>query len=151
MMDTIHGCALVVEGQGILILGDSGSGKSELALDLLDQCKLRGLIGVLIGDDRIILTRKGDGVYASVPAPLAGLIEVRGSGIHKIDYVSEARLHFVVRLVTPQQSVRMPDDQEQEVAAGIFLPCLTLPQGNFSALRVILARLGHYGGVLPHI
>lgn len=150
-MDTIHACAVVVDGQGILILGASGSGKSELALDLLDQCALRGLSAALVGDDRIILTRRDDGIYASAPRQLAGLIEVRGSGIHQIDFVSEALLHFAVRLVERASAIRMPQDTPEEIADGFFLKCLTLPQGNFSALRVVLARLGHYGGVLPHV
>ncbi len=150
-METIHACAVVIDGQGILILGKSGSGKSELALDLLDQCKLRGLSGALIGDDRINLSKQGDDVIARVPPQLAGLIEVRGSGIHKIDYVSSGKLNFAVRLVESSNAVRMPDNHDEEIAPGIYLPCLTLPMGNFSALRVILARMGHYGGVLPHV
>jgi serine kinase of HPr protein (carbohydrate metabolism regulator) len=150
-MDTIHACAVVVDGQGILILGKSGSGKSELALDLLDQCKLRGLSGALIGDDRINLSRQDNDVIATVPPQLAGLIEVRGSGIHNIEYVSSGKLHFAVRLVESSYAVRMPDNNYEEIAPGFNLPCLTLPMGNFSALRVILARMGHYGGVLPHI
>jgi serine kinase of HPr protein (carbohydrate metabolism regulator) len=149
-MNTIHASAVVIDGKGILILGKSGSGKSELALDLLDQAALRGLSGRLIGDDRIVLTQKEFGVFASAPSSLAGLIEVRGSGIHKIDHVKEARLFLAVRLVPPSEAVRMPEDGNHEIAPGISLPCLVLPQGNFSALRVILARLGHYGGVLPH-
>lgn len=149
-MQTIHASAVVIDGKGILILGKSGSGKSELALDLIDQCALRGLSGQLIGDDRIVLTHKDFGVFASAPPSLAGLIEVRGSGIHKIEHTKEARLFLAVRLVDPREAVRMPEEGEQEVAPDISLPCLTLPQGNFSALRVILARLGHYAGVLPH-
>jgi serine kinase of HPr protein (carbohydrate metabolism regulator) len=150
-MDTIHACAVIVDGQGILILGKTGSGKSELVLDLLDQCKLRGLTGILIGDDRINLSKQGDDVIARVPPQLAGLIEVRGSGIHKIDYVSSGKLNFAVKLVEASVAVRMPDNEIEEITQGIFLPCLTLPMGNFSALRVILARMGHYGGVLPQV
>jgi serine kinase of HPr protein (carbohydrate metabolism regulator) len=150
-MDTVHACAVIVDGQGILILGKSGSGKSELALDLLDQCKQRGLIGALIGDDRINLAKQGDDIIARVPPQLAGLIEVRGSGIHKISYASSGKLNFAVRLVESSNAVRMPVDDDEEVAPGFYLPCLTLPMGNFSALRVILARMGHYGGVLPHV
>lgn len=143
---TVHGSALVIDGTGILVLGPSGSGKSALALDLIDQCRLRGIPAALIGDDRLIVAFE-DGSPIASPAPeLAGLIEVRGSGIHEIDHVDRAGLHLAVRLVEAERSVRMPDNDPAEVLPGLHLPVLALPNGH-AAVRAVLSHLGHYGGV----
>lgn len=146
-MDTVHGTALIADGTGILILGASGSGKSELALDLIDQCKMRGKPAILIGDDRLIIEQGLPGVFASVPETIAGLVEVRGSGIHRIDHQARGRIDLAIRLVEPEKALRMAEKDPVEVLPGIMLPCLDLPQRSYSALRAILARLGLYGGV----
>ena len=143
---TIHASAVVIDGAGILILGASGSGKSALALDLIDQCLLRGVPVSLIGDDRLVVSIEGGQPLAS-PAPnLVGLIEVRGSGIHQISHVEQAPLRLAVRLVPENQAVRMPESEPVEVLPGIKLPLLTLPRGQ-AAVRAVLSHLGHYGGV----
>ena len=147
MNENVHASAVVVNGRGILILGKSGSGKSELALDLIDQCILRGVPAMLVGDDQLFVEVAGDAVIARVPDTIAGLIEVRGSGIHEIDCVKSAKIDLCVRLVESERALRMPKVEPQEVLPGIFLPCLELPKGSYSALRTVLARLGLYGGL----
>ena len=129
-----------------LILGPSGAGKSALALDLIDQCQLRSVSAALIGDDRIILSHSAGRPFAEAAPNLEGLIEVRGSGIHKMGHVGRAPLHLAVQLVDGRAAVRMPDLNPQEVAPGIFLPLLLLTPGH-AAVRAVLAHLGHYGGV----
>ena len=144
--DTIHGTAVVINGVGVIILGASGAGKSALALDLIDQSLLRGIPVALIGDDRLTISIESGQPVAS-PAPnLAGLIEVRGSGIHKIRHVERVPLNLAVRLVPENQAARMPKADPVEVLPGIKLPLLVLPLGH-AAVRAILAHLGHYGGV----
>lgn len=145
-VETIHASAVAVDGAGILILGPSGAGKSALALDLIDQSLLRGIPAALIGDDRLVIGKSGGHPVASPAANLAGLIEVRGSGIHKISHMDQAPIHLAVRLVPESEAVRMPDAGPVEVLPGIRLPLLTLPQGH-AAVRAILAHLGHYGGI----
>lgn len=73
--ETVHATAVQIDGQGALILGPSGSGKSSLALRLI------ALGGTLIADDRVILTRRDAALWAEPPARLAGLIEARGAGL----------------------------------------------------------------------
>lgn len=73
--ERLHASAVALDGQGVLILGPSGSGKSSLALQLIGQG------AALIGDDQIVLTRQGDAVMAAAPAAIAGLIEARGVGL----------------------------------------------------------------------
>lgn len=84
----IHASCAAREGKGVLLLGPSGSGKSDLLLRLLD----RGF--ALVADDRVDLA---DGV-ASAPAALAGLLEVRGLGVVRLPHISSARLALAVEL-----------------------------------------------------
>lgn len=147
MKETVHGTALIADGTGILILGASGSGKSELALDLIDQCHMRGKPATLIGDDRLFIEKSLKGIFASVPETIAGLIEVRGSGVHRIDFQPRGRIDLAIRLVEVDNALRMAEKGPVEVLPDIQLPCLDLPQRSFSATRAVLARLGLYGGV----
>ncbi len=150
-MNTVHGVAVSIAGTGILIVGPSGSGKTKLALDLIDHCLIRSVEAHLVADDRVILRRKSENWFASAPDNLKGLVEVRGSGIHKIDFLPETVLHLGVRLVPETESIRMPELQPVEICAGVSLPCLTLPQRNFAAARAVLAHLGLYAGVKSQI
>jgi serine kinase of HPr protein (carbohydrate metabolism regulator) len=143
---TIHASAVVFDDTGILILGPSGAGKSALALDLIDQGLLRGIPACLIGDDRLVITKSCEHLLAGPAANLAGLIEVRGSGIHRISHMEQAPLHLAVRLVPENEALRMPEAKPAEVLPGVKLPLLMLPQGH-AASRAVLAHLGHYGGV----
>jgi serine kinase of HPr protein (carbohydrate metabolism regulator) len=150
-MNTVHGVAVTIAGTGILIVGSSGSGKTELALDLIDHCLIRNIEAHLVADDRVTLRRDSEYWFASAPDNLKGLVEVRGSGIHKIDFLPQTALHLGVRLVPETESVRMPELQPVEICPGVFLPCLTLPQRNFAAARAVLAHLGLYAGVKSQI
>ena len=84
----IHASCAAREGQGVLLLGPSGSGKSDLLLRLLDH----GFD--LVADDRVELS---DGM-ASAPEALAGLLEVRGLGIVRLPHVARARVALAVDL-----------------------------------------------------
>ncbi len=91
-MDTVHGTTVAVNGIGILLRGRSGSGKSDLALRLIDGG------GVLIADDRCVLTAEDGAVVARAPAALRGQIEVRGLGIVTVPVLEQAALALVVDL-----------------------------------------------------
>ena len=90
--ELLHASTVVVDGQAVLIMGPSGSGKSDLALRLID----RG--AGLLSDD---YTRVAfhDGELEAAPAPnIAGKIEVRGVGIIKLPFVQKAQVALVVTL-----------------------------------------------------
>jgi HPr kinase/phosphorylase len=72
---SMHGCMVDYRGVGILIIGSSGSGKSETAIGLLE----RG--GALVADDMVRFQRHGDELIASCPDLARGYIEMRGIGI----------------------------------------------------------------------
>src|ERR1700753_3437605 len=96
---SIHASAVQVGDRAVLIRGPSGSGKSQLAFQLI----LAGRSGqipptVLVGDDRVHLQASG-GQLMVRPAPtLEGLIEVRGLGIRRCAFTSEAIVGLVIDL-----------------------------------------------------
>ncbi len=127
----IHASCAAREGHGVLLLGPSGSGKSDLLLRLLD----RGF--TLVADDRVDLV---SGV-ASVPAALAGLLEVRGLGVVHLPYVASAPVVLAVAL---GRGDRMPAAATHAASGS---PLVHVDPANPSApQRVALAldcALGH--------
>ena len=76
----IHATAVAIEGQALLIAGRSGSGKSRLAAALVAASTSRCRI-LLVGDDRVLLTRAGEAVHARPHPRIAGFLERRGLGL----------------------------------------------------------------------
>jgi HPr kinase/phosphorylase len=135
---TVHASAALVGEQGVLIRGASGSGKSALLLALITMDAEQN---ALAADDRVALAAHHGRVVASVPAELAGLIEVRGQGILRLPHVSPVVIDLVVDLVPLAEVPRMPegDDAGTEIA-GIWLPRLSLAAGaSDGAIRVLTA------------
>ena len=96
---SVHASAVKVGRRAVLIRGPSGSGKSRLAFDLV-MAGRAGVIetAVLVGDDRVYLATVGHEIEVR-PAPnLAGLIEIRGLGIRRCDFVEPATVGLVVDL-----------------------------------------------------
>lgn len=104
----VHGTGLTLRGVGLLVRGPSGSGKSLLALGLLDWAETHGAEARLLADDRVDLVAESGGIVMHAPAAIAGLIELRGRGIVSRPHVASARLDLVVDLV--DEIVRMPED-----------------------------------------
>jgi HPr kinase/phosphorylase len=92
-----------MDGAGILLRGPSGSGKSDLALRLIDGGAR------LVADDQTELRRSGSGLVASAPAAIAGLLEIRGIGIVRCPAAASAPLRLVVDLVPSESIERLPE------------------------------------------
>ncbi|MBU6498144.1 MAG: HPr kinase/phosphatase C-terminal domain-containing protein [Rhodospirillales bacterium] len=121
----VHASCVARDGAGVLLVGPSGSGKSDLALRMLD----RGF--ALVADDRVEI----EGGMARAPAALAGLLEVRGLGILRLPHLAEARLALAVEL--GGEVARLPAPG-RHVATG--LPLIRLdPAPASAAQRVALA------------
>lgn len=118
-METIHGTSVAVDGGAVLLRGPSGSGKSDLALRLIDGG------GVLVADDQTALSRKGDEILVSAPPQIAGRMEVRGLGIVRLSAVSDIPVRIVVDIVPATEVERLPKPAET-MLLGVALPVLRL-------------------------
>src|SRR5690348_13530206 len=135
--ETVHASTVASNGRAVLITGPSGSGKSDLALRLLD----RGF--VLVSDDQTIVRREGDRLLATAPPTIAGKLEVRGIGIVEVDRVSDTPVALVVELRSDIQ--RMPDDSRERLILGIAVPLISVDAMTASApskVALALDRLG---------
>ena len=130
--ETVHASTVAIDGQAVLIAGRPGSGKSDLALRLID----RG--AVLVSDDYTILTRSGDGLVASAPETIRGRMEVRGVGLVEMPFESGVP---VALIVTVDDTVpRMPSPNQSRTLAGFDLPLVALAAFEDSApIKVELA------------
>ena len=100
LQEVLHVTTVAVRGRAVLIEGRSGSGKSDLALRLIDRGAL------LVSDDYTILTRQGAALIARAPDTIAGKIEVRGLGILTMPFVADMPVAMIVRLT--DRIERMP-------------------------------------------
>lgn len=123
---------VAIKRRGLMIEGAPGSGKSSLALTLID----RG--ARLIGDDSV-LVRASQGVLVAQPHPRTrGLIEVRNLDLLPFPCEDEARVALVIRLdPTAPRYIEQPEKLEIE---GVTLPLVRLwPEGGPIALKAELA------------
>jgi len=138
---SVHAAAVLVGDRAVLIRGNSGTGKSRLAFDLI----LAGRAGqipaaVLVGDDRVILERRRGDLLVRPAPELAGLIEIRGIGIRRCDFAAEAAVGLVVDLAAPDGD-RLPLPEALWVTIeGVELPRLPVGVG-FVPLPLVVASL----------
>jgi len=135
--ETVHASTVASEGRAVLISGPSGSGKSDLALRLLD----RGF--TLVSDDRTILRRLGGKLIASAPDTIKGKLEVRGVGIVEMKTVANVPVALVVELTS--EIPRMPDDDQERLILGAGIPLINVDALTASApskVALALERLG---------
>jgi len=125
-MTQVHGTCVEIAGIGVLLRGAEGSGKSDLALRLIDGGAR------LVADDRVDLRPGDGGLWASAPAALAGRLEVRGVGIMAVPAVAATRLGLVCDLVPAARIERLPRRGTAEVD-GVSLPLLSITPFEASA------------------
>jgi len=124
---------------GALIVGPSGSGKSDLAL----RCLESGF--ALVADDRVVVFDSGGRLYGRAPGPLAGLIECRGLGVMPQAALPFARIDLVVRCEASARDVERLPDPARATVLGQAAPLLRLWPFEGSApakLRRALEALG---------
>jgi serine kinase of HPr protein (carbohydrate metabolism regulator) len=135
--ETLHASTVALDGRAVLISGPSGSGKSDLALRLLD----RGF--VLVSDDQTIVKKDGDRLIATAPPTIAGKLEVRGIGIVEMQRVDNVPIALAVELTSEIQ--RMPDDSRERLILGVHLPLISVDASAASAPSKVALALNRMG------
>ncbi|MGI8611804.1 MAG: HPr kinase/phosphorylase [Sphingomicrobium sp.] len=135
--ETVHASTVATEGRAVLISGPSGSGKSDLALRLLD----RGFN--LVSDDQTIVRLEGDRLVASPPPNIAGKLEIRGIGIVDMDNLTDVPVALLVELTSDIQ--RMPDDSRERPILGVSLPLISIDAMAASAPSKVALALDRMG------
>jgi HPr kinase/phosphorylase len=144
---TLHGVLVDILGLGVLLLGESGIGKSECALDLV----VRG--HRLVADDAVEITRRGSVLIGTSPPLTRHHMEVRGLGIMNVQDLfgvastrQSMQVEFIVRLVrwdSDTEYERLGLDEASEPLLGLPVPVVTLPVGpgrNIGILVEVAAR-----------
>jgi hypothetical protein len=131
---TLHATSIVFCGRGLLLVGASGSGKSDLALRIMDAG------GSLISDDYTELSVKDDQLFGSPPDAIKGMIEVRGVGLLKVPYIRSARLDVLVMCESKTVIERLPPVIHTNIE-GIRLRQLSLYPFESSAVAKLRAFL----------
>jgi serine kinase of HPr protein (carbohydrate metabolism regulator) len=142
----IHATCVRIGRAGVLLLGKSGAGKSDLALRLI------GRGAVLVSDDRCDLSVRRGKLVAAAPRQIAGLLEVRGLGIVEIPRAASATIALAVDLSAPVE--RLPQRRAYEPPRSLGLPpaarprLFTLNAFEASAPDKVLLALGALRGAV---
>lgn len=140
---SLHGVFMDVLGMGVMITGDSGSGKSELALELISRGH------GLVADDAVELTRVApDVIEGRCPNILRDFLEVRGLGLLNIRTIfgetasrRKMRLKLIVHLHRQQPGVdtpRLPFEAQTQEILGVNIRKVNIPVAAGRNLAVLL-------------
>ncbi len=136
--ERVHATTVAIDGAAVMIMGFSGTGKSDLALRLID----RG--AVLVSDDYTQITRISDHLSASAPPAIKGKIEVRGLGIMTVPVIDSAPVRLAVTL--GESVIRLPERVEEQVMLGVPVPVMPLAGFEASAPIKVEMALGRHSG-----
>ncbi len=140
----IHATCVAVGPHGVLLLGKSGAGKSDLALRLIDGGAM------LVADDRTILFVRRGALHARAPESIRGLLEIRGLGIVELESRTSVKVSLVVEL--GREDKRLPVHRLYRLPAPLFArqapPQIALNGHHASAPAKVRAALAAFSGGL---
>lgn len=135
--ETLHASTVALEGRAVLLAGASGTGKSDLALRLID----RGFI--LVSDDQTVVCRDKDRLLAAAPANIRGKLEIRGIGIVNLETAGDVPVALCVELT--REIERLPDAGRTRRVLDVDIPLVSIDAMTASApakVTLALDRLG---------
>jgi HPr kinase/phosphorylase len=145
----IHGALVRVQGVGVLLLGPSGVGKSETALELVSRGH------ALVADDVVELERVGEALLGRAPEKIRHYLEIRGLGILFVpelygerSVAPESRVDLLCRLerdAPGREYERVGLERPRERLAEVELPVVRLPVRPATSMGVVVeaAALDH--------
>lgn len=133
-MITIHATTVSLDGRGVILRGPSGSGKSDLALRLINEGAL------LVADDQTILFVESGRLMAQPPAEIAGKMEVRGVGVVKMGPPAIVPVFLLIDMSDPDDVPRMTDFAPVELV-GHQIPRIHLAPFEMSATAKVKLAL----------
>lgn len=140
---SLHGVLMSIYGKGILLTGESGTGKSEIALELIKRGHQ------LVADDRVDVKRVHSEIIGVAPQVLIGMLEIRGIGIidvtkmfgansvldkHSVDYV----IHMEKWNENKQYARAGIENKETKNILDVEIPMITLPVKEGRSMAVII-------------
>lgn len=133
-MAQIHATCLSWRNGGILLIGPSGSGKSDLALRMIRSG------AVLVADDRVIVHAHKERLIARPPSRLAGKMEVRGLGIIPMPHKPQDHVEVIIEMAAHRGGVDRLPAPRTRTEMGIQLPCWRLhPFDESTPIKLDLA------------
>ena len=129
----LHATSVAIEDNGVAIFGNSGSGKSDLALRLIDSG------ATLISDDITVFSKSENRIYLFGVENTKGLLEVRELGIITVPYIEGIRLKLVIKL-TDKEIERIPKKNQTNLL-GLKFPKLEINGKNSSSVVKVKVKL----------
>lgn len=136
----IHATLVKLDGKGILLIGKSGSGKSDLALRLIENKKAS-----LVADDIVDIVLQNGKLVGSVSQNLAGLLEVRNIGIIKYPYIESSSVDMLVNLTESSEEIERMPSNTKDVILGLEINKIDLYAKESSAADKVVAALRKFG------
>lgn len=141
--ETLSGDLMVVYGKGVLITGESGMGKSEIAMELVRDGQ------VLVADDRVDVQKIHNVLYGHAPKLLRGMLEIRGIGIIDLErmfgansLVKRNKIDIVINLVrydASEEYERIGDEMTSFTRImGVNIPAMSLPVSPGRSMRALI-------------
>ncbi len=152
---TQHGTLISIKNLGVLLLGPSAAGKSDLALRLTTSPSpflKEDMQAILVADDQVeIFTKHNENnhikLYGQAPASLAGLLEVRHLGIKTVSFMEKSEIHCAIKLKKYNEIERLPEDGlSLELVEGQSIPLFFLDPFEPSALNKLNLILNEING-----
>jgi len=129
----LHATSVAIEDNGVAIFGDSGSGKSDLALRLIDSG------ATLISDDITVFSKSENNIHLFGVENTKGLLEVRELGIITVPYIEGISLKLVIKL-TDKEIERIPEKNQTNLL-GLKFPKLEINGKNSSSVVKVKVKL----------
>lgn len=130
----MHATCIDWRGQGVLLRGASGAGKSDLALRLIEAG------AQLVADDQVILWQSGGSLYGRSPDTIQGRLEIRGLGIQTMAFKRFSRICLDVQLDALARPERLPEG-EMTTIEGVMVTTLYFDGLEPSTALKVLAAL----------